>query len=373
MVDKSIVRPVLEAVESLRSYKRDLEFYYRTVDRFSALWNGKPKEGRRIEEETAIWLAHDLLKEYLRFEGNTKRVALWLLTINRCCSNYGADLSGTEAEMRAVMENADLDFDRTLVEPILTKARTFEARHEKAVDTELGGQDTLGSFLQWIGIYCTYVYPRLKESGIHDNSMISAITFLISEFINLQENVSRMAALLLGIKEACSYAAGTPAEAGTGTGEPGGSAEVRPGTEQGIVEEILEKLREESASGGKPGGPKEGPRAADWAAEAVRQIADAAGGERRKAMEDFARAAEERVRTDRRGAGETLQRILAAEKPGFQERVRSTAQRMRQDPQAARSVFLAKLETSTGAGAVLLARLYVLSSLEARLAAAPPA
>jgi hypothetical protein len=48
----------------------------------------------------------------------------------------------------------------------------------------------LSGFLQWVGTYCGY------------------ISFLTAEYIKLRSNVYRIAALLLGIKEACAIGTG---------------------------------------------------------------------------------------------------------------------------------------------------------------------
>ena len=40
--------------------------------------------------DAVLYLTHDLLGEYLRLEENSKRLAFWLLTLNRCCLNFTA-------------------------------------------------------------------------------------------------------------------------------------------------------------------------------------------------------------------------------------------------------------------------------------------
>jgi hypothetical protein len=62
--------------------------------------------------------------------------------------------------------------------------------HRRAVKEKLGHGDQLSGFLQWVGTYCGY------------------ISFLTAEYIKLRSNVYRIAALLLGIKEACAIGTG---------------------------------------------------------------------------------------------------------------------------------------------------------------------
>ena len=64
--------------------------------------------------------------------------------------------------------------------------RLEENNKRRAVKEKLGRGDQLSGFLQWVGTYCGY------------------ISFLTAEYIKLRSNVYRIAALLLGIKEACA-------------------------------------------------------------------------------------------------------------------------------------------------------------------------
>ncbi len=255
IVDKSLVQPVLDAIIEMRSSPRELAVFYEIVDVFCARWLGKPRSQMSLEDEETIYLAHELLREYLRFEGNNKRVALWLLTINRCCRNYTADLSGPGENFSLAVSGSDLDFDRTLLGPILQKADLFESRHSTAVSQEMGADDAMGSFYQWIGAYCTYVYPKLQEEAAGggpvqhaDKAMVSTLAFLISEFISLKENVSRVAAIFLALKEACAL--GQPAGGQQALPAPAPTeGMVAAGTEADLVGQILEKLRAESRTG----------------------------------------------------------------------------------------------------------------------------
>src|SRR5512138_1721417 len=138
MQDRSIVRPVLSAMDNLRAAEADLAVYYRIVDAFCAQWNGALRERTRLQGDEIIYLIHVLLGEYLRFEGNNRRVALWLLTIHRCCRNRGAALDEARRELGDTMRSADLSFDDTLLEPILKKVQFFEERHEEASRNGLG-------------------------------------------------------------------------------------------------------------------------------------------------------------------------------------------------------------------------------------------
>jgi len=68
--------------------------------------------------------------------------------------------------------------------------RLEENNKRRAVKEKLGRGDQLSGFLQWVGTYCGY------------------ISFLTAEYIKLRSNVYRIAALLLGIKEACAIGTG---------------------------------------------------------------------------------------------------------------------------------------------------------------------
>lgn len=195
MHDKSIIQPVLRAVEALQSSPEDLQALYRIIDQFCAEWVGKPKERMLFQGDFILYLIHDLLGEYLRLEENNKRVAYWLLSLNRCCLNFAADLGSARRELEQTIQNSDLSLDTTLLEPIFDKIREYEQAHTLAVKEKLGRGDQLGGFLQWVGTYCEYVYPVFIQGNDRVNrTVISSISFLVSEYIKLRSNVFRIAA-----------------------------------------------------------------------------------------------------------------------------------------------------------------------------------
>jgi hypothetical protein len=383
IVDKSIVRPVLDAINAMRSSHRELAVYYGIVDVFCSRWMGKPRGAMNLEDEETIYLAHELLREYLRFEGNNKRVALWLLTINRCCRNYSADLARARREFARAVRGTDLDFDHTLLAPILQKANLFESRHSKASTVELGANDTMGSFYQWIGIYCTYVYPRLREDPhARDRSMVSTLAFLISEFISLKENVSRVAALLLAMKEACALGQPSVREGHPAGGAPDGI--VAAGTETEIVEQILERLRaesrgespapetevaaasEESKPEGRASSRADGP--ADRAGEleaamlaAAADISAAEAGSLAGVMEDVRRWAGRESGRHPRAFRRAVEGLLSRETPRSREVAAGIAAGLRARPRELFNKLESRMGSSGAAGRGLLARLIVLA------------
>jgi hypothetical protein len=393
IVDRSIVRPVLDALDSLATSRHEIDAYYRIVDRFCALWIGRSRAEMGLEADETTYLAHELLREYLRVEGGDRRVALWLLTINRCCQNAAADLSRVREEFAATVREADLDFDHTLLAPILEKVRLFEERHANAADQGLGAQDILGNYYQWIGIYCTYVYPRLvRDARASDRSMVSTLAFLISEFISLKENVSRVAALLLAIKEACATSTLGDGLAGGG---PAGivDSSLKPGTEAEYVQEILRRL------GPRPAGPSGAAHPAGRAEEMRPAAPDAAGepaaatGEPRRAAArqilaaaaELARAAPSEVRAaaarvevwarqEARRAGPLLggaaRELLDRETARSRETALRMAESLRVGSEKVLDSLVRRLEAATGTARDLLARLLVLAFLESLTTAA---
>jgi hypothetical protein len=381
IVDRSLVRPVLDALGALCSSRQDLAVYYSIIDRFCARWFGRSPAEMDLDSDEAIYLAHDLLREYLRFEGNDRRVALWLLTINRCCQNAVADLSGVRREFDRSVQEADLDFDHTLLAPILVRARGFEERHESAAEDALGARDTLGSFFQWIGVYCTYVYPRLvQDAHASDRSMVSTLAFLISEFISLKENVSRMAALLLAIKHACSWC-GRPAG-----GEPHAGVvdtAVKPGTEAEYVQRILERLGAESAeraegarsrpksAAGEPD-PSSPPLVPEIIALALALESAPRGGVRGEIdrLRGWGRA---RARDEAEALTTAVSELMEREGTRSRQSALRMARQLGADGEKAMEGICARLEGASGAGRALLSRLTVLALLSAFCRQSPTA
>ena len=241
--DSSVIQPVLHAVESLQSSTEGLSTLYEVVDQFCAVWIGKQREQMLFEGDTVLYLIHELLGEYLHLEENNKRVAFWMLTLNRCCTNFEADLEPKRGELEKLLSDSDLGLDATLLAPIFSQIREYEQIHSRSLSEELGESDAMGSFLQWVGAYCSYIYPSIiRDKNKVTKTVISAISFLISEYIKLRSNVSRMAALLLGIKEACVYGASVRAGGEFQPCAPTGS--VPAGQDEQYVEELLQRLRE---------------------------------------------------------------------------------------------------------------------------------
>ncbi len=363
-MDRSIVRPVLDAINTLRSNRADLTVYYRIIDLFCAKWFGRNRSEMSIEDEESVYLAHELLREYLRFEGSTMRVALWLLTINRCCRNYAMDLSHVKSEFEQAIQGADLDFDGTLLAPIMEKVKHFETAHVTAGAKTLGQDDAMGSYYQWIGIYCTNVYPRLKQDPqARDRSMVSAIGFLISEFISLKENVSRMAALLLAIKEACVY--GQPADRATDgqKSPPAEDGTVMPGTEVEIVEQILERLRAES--GGESGAPGNGKSLEARVTEAAGMIENAGPEGLPAAIADIERWSEAELDRGRDQFRKSVLELLSQEPDRMRETTRKIANSLLRESAGTKNRLGEKIGAASGSGRSLLSRLIVLATLEA--------
>ena len=241
--DKSVIQPVLHAVESLQSATQGLATLYDVVDQFCAVWIGKQREQMLFEGDTTLYLIHELLGEYLHLEENNKRVAFWMLTLNRCCTNFDTDLEPRRRALENLLADSDLGLDATLLQPIFSQIREYEQIHSRALSEELGESDAMGNFLQWVGAYCSYIYPAIiRDKKAVTKTVISAISFLISEFIKLRSNVSRMAALLLGIKEACVY--GTSIQAGGQFQPCAPAASVPAGQDEQYVEALLQRMRE---------------------------------------------------------------------------------------------------------------------------------
>ena len=242
--DKSVIQPVLHAVESLQSSSQGMEALYEVVDQFCAVWIGKRREQMFFEGDAILYLTHELLGEYLHLEQNDKRVAFWMLILNRCCTNFETDLRVKRRELEKLIDSSDLGLDGTLLEPIFSQIREYERIHNRSLAGELSESDALGNFLQWVGAYCSYIYPTIiRDRNKITRTGISAISFLIGEYIKLRSNVSRMAALLLGIKEACVYGTSTRNDEEI---RPFAPAESIPaGQDEQYVEALLQRLREE--------------------------------------------------------------------------------------------------------------------------------
>lgn len=247
MDNKSIIKPIINALKKLSASGEELLYFYRVIDKFCALWFGKKisiKEFKDIE----IILLHEILGEFLRFEENNKRIALWLLAVNRCCYNFKSDLKQAKKELENHKKEEAGIYDNTLIEPLLENLALFEAAHNRAGIEELGKKDPTGIFIQWIDIYCTYIYPKLENKlDFYDKDMIIAMNFLLAEFLRHKSNGKRLALLVFAIMEACKqYSVNEPINAHNIITGYESEGVVVAGTEEAFVEELLQKLSEEN-------------------------------------------------------------------------------------------------------------------------------
>ncbi|HOV13459.1 MAG TPA: hypothetical protein PK771_04170 [Spirochaetota bacterium] len=248
MEDRSTVKPIIDAIEYFNQSEIELQYFYKVVDRFCAAWFGKPIIVSKFKNIDLL-LIHDLLGEYLRFEENSKRIGLWLLAINRVCYNYTADLSLAIKEIHELSRNIDDNVDVSLIEQILGSLRKFEEKHLTAGQDDRGQSDTIGNFLQWVGLYTTYIYPSLEnKTDIYDKNILKAMNFLLIEFIGQKSNDKRLAYLIMAIMEACKqYSLQSTNDDDQFIKEYDEKEEtVFAGKEEGLVEELLKKLRDEN-------------------------------------------------------------------------------------------------------------------------------
>ncbi len=248
MEDRSTVKPIIDAIEYFNQSEIELQYFYKVVDRFCATWFGKPVVVSKFKNIDLL-LIHDLLGEYLRFEENSKRIALWLLAINRVCYNYTADLSLALKEINDLSKNIDDNLDISLIEQILNSLKKFEEKHITAGHEDRGEGDTIGNFLQWVGLYTTFIYPSLEnKTDIYDKSILKAMNFLLIEFIGQKSNDKRLAYLIMAIMEACKqYSLQSISGNDNFVKEYDQKKEtVFAGKEEVFVEELLKKLRDEN-------------------------------------------------------------------------------------------------------------------------------
>lgn len=248
MEDRSTVKPIIDALEYFNQSDIELQYFYKVIDRFCAAWFGKPIVVSKFKNIDLL-LIHDLLGEYLRFEENSKRIGLWLLAINRVCYNYTADLSVAQKEINELTENIDDSVDVSLIEQILKSLKDFEEKHLKAGQDDRGQSDSIGNFLQWVGLYTTFIYPSLEnKTDIYDKNILKAMNFLLIEFIGQKSNDKRLAYLLMAIMEACKQFSiqETNNEAEFVKEYDKKEETVLAGKEESLVEELLKKLRDEN-------------------------------------------------------------------------------------------------------------------------------
>ena len=174
---------------------------------------------------------------------------MWILAINRVCCNYTASLDSAKYEISELEESIDDSFDTTLIDPIVSSLKAFEQQHLNAGINDKGENDGVGDFLQWVGIYVTYVYPSLEnKQNFYDKNIIKAMNYLLAEFIKQKSNDKRLALLILALMESCrQYAiqiSGGLPQFDERKVFPDGY--VMGGTEESMVQELLNKLKEEN-------------------------------------------------------------------------------------------------------------------------------
>jgi len=245
MEDRSVIQPILEALEYFNKSKEELDFFYNIIDKFCASWFGKPVMTTNFTSSD-LFLIHDLLGEYLRFEGNSKKIALWLLAINRVCYNYTQDLSKVKKEVEELKKISKDELDTSLIDPILNTLRNLEELHLTSSINNKPQEDIINNFLQWVGIYTTFIYPSLENKmDFYDKNILRAMNFLLSEFLKQKTNDKRLAFLIIAIMEACKQYSlqnnNINPDLFTQNSEI-----VVPGKEEKLVEELLNKLKKET-------------------------------------------------------------------------------------------------------------------------------
>jgi len=245
MEDRSMIKPVLSALEYFSDSEEELQFYYKIIDKFCANWFGKPVLVSKFNNVDLL-LIHEILGEYLRFEGNNKKIALWLLSINRVCYNFTANLTSAQREIEEISKIPSDELDVSLIEPILKNLKQLEDNHLTAGVSENAAQDIIGNFLQWVGIYTTFIYPSLEnKTDFYDKNVLRAMNFLLAEFILQKSNDKRLAFLLMAIMEACKQYSLQKSGENTELIKSN-SQVVLPGKEEALVQELLNTLRREN-------------------------------------------------------------------------------------------------------------------------------
>ena len=205
MEDRSIIKPILDALDYFNSSPEETNYFYNIIDKFCAYWFGKIINVNNLNN-VELLLIHELLGEFIRFEENTKRVALWLLSINRICYNYTNDLSTLILELEKINHDDNRDIDVTLIEPILKQVQFLDNLHKKAgKDSDRGEGDLITNYLQWVMVYTSIIYPSLNvKLDFYNNTIIKSMNFILMEFIKQRSNDKRMAYLIMGIIEGCN-------------------------------------------------------------------------------------------------------------------------------------------------------------------------
>ncbi len=247
MEDRSIIKPILDALDYFNNSAEEINHFYKIIDKFCGLWFKKPPKSARYNA-LELFLLHDLLGEYIRFEENNKRIALWLLSINRICYNYSADMTTVTEELSLLESTDEKEFDTTLIEPILNELVNLENLHENAGKYDKGETDIISTYIQWVAAYTTIVYPSMENKlDFYEKTTITAMNYILQEFIKQRSNVKRMAYLVMGIKEACKlYSIQKNTLSGDLLSSYIINEAVIPGKDEDMVKEILDKLKDEN-------------------------------------------------------------------------------------------------------------------------------
>lgn len=248
--DAGMLKPILDAIEDFNEDTESLEQFYRIIDKFCVQWFGKPALVADFDTIDLL-LIQDMLGEYLAFEGNNKKIALWLLSINRVCYNFTADLSEPAAEIEQLRDEYDEEPDTSLIDPIISNLKQLEAQHLNAGINNIGREDSIGNFLQWVGLYATFIYPSLdNKADFFDKSVLKAMNYLMAEFIKQKSNDKRLAFLIMAIMEACKqYSVANIAVNPQIVDDYAKNVEgevVFAGTEEDLVQQLLSSLHNET-------------------------------------------------------------------------------------------------------------------------------
>ncbi len=248
MEDRSIIKPILDALEYFNNSAEEINYFYKIIDKFCAIWFKNPPK-KFTYNSIELFLIHDLLGEYIRFEENNKRIALWLLSINRICYNYNIDITPYVEEVAKLEKADEQDFDKSLIEHILNELSNLEKLHEEAGIVDKGESDIVSTYLQWVMVYATIVYPSLENKlDFYEKTTITAMNYMLKEFIKQRSNVKRMAYLIMGIKEACRLYSLQKSNINNNEILSNYSQDeaVLPGRDEDLVKEILDKLKDEN-------------------------------------------------------------------------------------------------------------------------------
>ncbi len=247
MDDRSTVKPILDVIEYFKESDVELKYFYSIIDKFCAKWFKHPVVASKFDS-VDLALIHELLGEYIRFEVNSKKMALWLFSINRVCYNYNSDLSAKEKEIELLKDDIGDFFDTSLISPIIDTIIHLEDEHLKAGSKDKGENDSIGNLLQWIDVYTTYVYPSLEnKTDFNDRALFKAMIFLLSEFLQQKTNNMRFAYLILTVMEACKqYSLTNKFDSEFINKYDKTGMTVFAGQDESLVQELLKKLSKET-------------------------------------------------------------------------------------------------------------------------------